>query len=129
MMDANRIRDFAETSVRRGCGFGLIEIVTTMVGFSGDPYLAVRCGAILTTLAAVILYWRGQNAPRRNYRDTEVWLMMRQAPVPAVSKDRLQQLIGNALAETYAHYARIAAISALVMWGVLFGMRLLRLAV
>ena len=115
-MDGRIIREFADTSIRRGCGFALIAIFTTMVGFSAEPYLAVRTGAFFTTLAAVILLWRGRHAPARNYRDTEVWLMMRNTP--GLPKDRLQRLIGNALAESYFWHARIAAYMALSLWGV-----------
>lgn len=116
-MDPKLFREFADTSIRRACGFALIGIFTAMVGFSGDPYLAVRCGAALVTIAAVIMYWRGQGAPRRNFRDTEVWLMIRNT-APPMTKDRLQRLIGNALAERYFWHARIAASVAVAMWGV-----------
>jgi hypothetical protein len=114
-MDPKLFRELADTSIRRGCGFALIGIFTAMVGFSGDAYLAVRCGAFLMTLAAVILYWRGQGAPRRNFRDTEVWLMIRHT-APAIPKERLQALIGGALAESYFWHARIAAYVAVAMW-------------
>jgi hypothetical protein len=116
-MDPKLFRDLADTSIRRGCGFALIGIFTAMVGFSGDPYLAVRCGAFLVTLAAVILYWRGRGAPARNFRDTEVWLMIRHT-APAMPKDRLQRLIGGALTESYFWHARIAAYIAVTMWAV-----------
>jgi hypothetical protein len=116
-MDPKLFRDFADTSIRRGCGFGLIGVFTAMVGFSADPYLAIRLGAFLVTVGALILYWRGQNAPRRNFRDTEVWLMVRADPnLPGLSKDHLQRLIGHALAESYFRHARIAAYVALTMW-------------
>jgi hypothetical protein len=116
-MDPSLCRDLADTSIRRACGFALIGIFTAMVGFSGDPYLAVRCGAFLVTLAAVILYWRGKGAPRRNFRDTEVWLMIRNT-APPTPRESLQRLIGNALAERYFWHARIAAIVGATMWGV-----------
>jgi hypothetical protein len=116
-MDPKLFRDLADTSIRRACGFALIGIFTAMVGFSGDPYLAVRCGAVLVTLTAVILYWRGQGAPRRNFRDTEVWLMIRNT-APPMPKESLQRLIGNALADSYFWHARIAATVAATMWGV-----------
>jgi len=116
-MDPKLFRELADTSIRRGCGFALIGIFTAMVGFSGDPYLAVRCGAALVTIAAVILYWRGQGAPKRNFRDTEVWLMIRHT-APPIPKERLQALIGGALAESYFWHARIAAYVAVAMWAV-----------
>ena len=116
-MDPEQFRDLANASIRRACGFGLIAIFTAMIGFSADPYIEVRCGAFMTTVAAVILLWRGQGAPKRNFRDTEVWLMIRNT-APAMPKDRLQRLIGEALAERYFWHARIAAYVAVTMWAV-----------
>lgn len=116
-MDPKLFREHADLSIRRACGFALIGIFTAMVGFSGDPYLAVRCGAVLVTIAAVVLYWRGQGAPKRNFRDTEVWLMIRNT-APPMHKDRLQRLIGNALADSYFWHARVAATIAVGMWAV-----------
>jgi hypothetical protein len=116
-MDPKLFREFADVSIRRGCGFALIGIFTAMVGFSGDPYLAVRCGAFLVTTTAVVLLWRGQGAPTRNFRDTEVWLMIRHT-APPMPKDSLQRLIGNALADSYFHHARIAGYIAVSMWTV-----------
>jgi len=118
-MDPKLFREFADTSIRRGCGFGLIGIFTAMVGFSADAYLAVRLGAFLITVGALVLYWRGQHAPRRNYRDTEVWLMIRTDPnLPGISKDHLQRFIGQALADSYFWHARLAAYIAVAMWSV-----------
>lgn len=116
-MDAKLFRELANASIRRGCGFCLIAIFTAMIGFSADPYIAVRIGAFMVTTAAVVLLWRGQTAPRRRYRDTEVWLMIRDT-APAMPKDRLQRLIGGALAESYFWHARIAAYVAVSMWAV-----------
>ena len=116
-MDPKLFRELADASIRRACGFAAIAIFTTMVGFSGDPYLAVRFGAFMVTTAAVILLWRGQGAPKRRFRDTEVWLMIRHT-APAMPKDRLQRLIGTALAESYFHHAKIAAYIAVGMWAV-----------
>ena len=67
------------------------------------------------------LYRRGQAAPRRKFRDTEVWLMirgLRDAPGIGLPKDHLQRLIGQALAGSYFRHARIAAYIADAMWAV-----------
>lgn len=112
-MGYDDIRQHAELSVRRGCGFALMGIVTAMVGFSGQPWIAVRAGAVFVLIAAVVLYWRGRQAKLRNYRHTEVWLMIEDAP--ALPRERLQTMIGGALAEAYFRYARLAAYVALAM--------------
>lgn len=112
-MGYDDIRQYAELSVRRGCGFALMAIVTAMVGFSGEPWIAIRAGAVFVLIAAIILYWRGRQAKRRNFRRTEVWLMIED--VPALPRERLQTMIGGALAEVYYRYARLAAYVALAM--------------
>jgi len=107
------IRRYAELSVRRGCGFALMAIVTAMVGFSGEPWIAVRCGAVFVLIAAVVLFWKGWTARSRNYRHTELWLMIEDAP--ALPRERLQSLIGGILAEVYFSHARVAAYVAVAM--------------
>ncbi len=107
------IRRRAELSVRRGCGFALMAIMTAMVGFSSEPWIAVRVGAIFVLIAAVVLFWRGWAARAHNYRHTEVWLMIEDAP--ALPRERLQDMIGGALADVYFGHARLAAYVALAM--------------
>lgn len=114
-MDPEQLRRHADNSIRRACSFAMLAIFTFMFGLAGEPYIAVRAGAILVTLAAVILYWRGTKAPTRNFRETEVWLEVKDTPAPP-PKDRLQRLIGQALADSYFWHARIAAHMALAMW-------------
>lgn len=112
-MDYDAIRRCAEISVRRGCGFAAIAIFSAMVGVASEPEICFRLGAASVALTAVILYWRGRNAPTRNFRRTEVWLMIEDAP--ALPRDRLQSMIGGALAETYMAHAWIAAWITLMM--------------
>ena len=115
-MTYDDIRRCAELSVRRGCGFALIAVVTAMVGFSSEPWIAVRSGAIFVLIGAVVLFWKGRHARQRNYRHTEVWLMIEDAP--ALPRERLQTMIGNALADVYYDHARLAANVALALSGI-----------
>jgi hypothetical protein len=115
-MEYDAIRRYAEISVRRGCGFATIAIVSAMVGAASEPEICFRLGAGFAALMAVILYWRGRTAPTRNFRRTEVWLMIEDAP--ALPRDRLQSMIGEALAETYLGHALIAAWITLLMCGI-----------
>jgi hypothetical protein len=112
-MTYDDIRRYAELSVRRGCGFALLAIVTAMVGFSAEPWIAVRSGAVFVLIAAVVLFWKGWTARARNYRHTEVWLMIEDAP--ALPHERLQMMIGGALADVYFHHARLAAYMVVAM--------------
>ena len=116
-MDSEHMRRLADNSIRRGCSFAMLAIFTFMFGLSGDPYIAVRAGALLVTLTAVVLYWRGTKAPDRNFRETEVWLEVKDAEAKP-PKDRLQRLIGTALADSYFWHARIAAYMAVTMWAI-----------
>ena len=106
-MTYDDIRTYAELSVKRGCGFAAMAIVTAMVGFSSEPWIAVRTGAVFVAIAAIVLFWKGWAARTRNYRHTEVWLMIED--VPALPRERLQTMIGGALADVYFAYARQAA--------------------
>lgn len=112
-MTYDDIRRHAELSVRRGCGFALIAIMTAMVGFSSEPWIAIRVGTIFVLITAIVLFWRGRSARVRNYRRTEVWLMIEDEP--ALPRDRLQAMIGGALADVYFGHARLAAYVALAM--------------
>jgi hypothetical protein len=114
-MDIDAIHRHADLSIRRGCGFGLLAIWTFMIGMMGEPALAARTGAILVTLAVAILLLKANNALRRPYNDTELWIMIgpKLAGYPA---ERLQQLIGGALAERYRWHAIIGARMAAAMW-------------
>lgn len=124
-MTYDDIRRYAELSVRRGCGFALLAIVTAMVGFASEPWIAIRSGAVFVLITAVVLFWRGLSARQRNYRSTEVWLMIESAP--ALPHERLQAMIGGALAETYFAHARIAAYVALAMCVIDVALGLVRL--
>ncbi|MGD9881678.1 MAG: hypothetical protein AB7F22_13315 [Reyranella sp.] len=115
-MTYDDIRRCADLSVRRGCGFALIAVVTAMVGFSSEPWIAVRSGAVFVLIAAVVLFWKGWHARKRNYRHTEVWLMIEDAP--ALPRERLQGMIGGALADAYFDHARLAAYVALALSGI-----------
>lgn len=112
-MTYDDIRRYAELSVRRGCGFALMAIATAMVGFSSEPQIAVRAGAVFVVMAAVVLFWRGWHARSRNYRHTEVWLMIEDSP--ALPRERLQSMIGGALADVYFVHARLASYVALTL--------------
>jgi hypothetical protein len=112
-MDYEAIHRFAELSVRRGCGFAAIAIGSAMIGGASQPGICFRVGAGFAMLTAIVLYWRGRRAPMRNFRRTEVWLMMDDPP--AVSRERLQAMIGSALAEAYLAHAWIAAWITLLM--------------
>ncbi len=114
----DRIRVLAVLSVRRACGFAALAIVTTMFGLVSDPLTSLRAGAVLTTIAVVVLFWKALEAPRRNHRKTELWIMLERAPEASVSQ--VGRLINTALHEVYLWHAERAAAIAFVLWLLVF---------
>jgi hypothetical protein len=120
----NRVRHFAEVSIRRACGFGFVAIGTMMVGMAWDIPLAVKSGAVLVSFMAAVLWWKAHQAPTRNYRDTEVFLLMdRRHDFPEA---RAQQVFGSVLRDCYLRHATYIAGMAVLLWLIYFTMYLAR---
>jgi hypothetical protein len=120
MIAVDRIKHFADISIRRACGFGFLAIFTAMVGMSSSALLAVKTGAIGITLMGVILVFKAVEASRRRYKDTEVWLMLeKQHGLPEA---RAQQVFGNVMRERYLWHATLVAVGALALWLLSFGL-------
>lgn len=118
-----RIRELADVSIRRACGFGLIAIVTGMFGVSSEPKLSLRIGAAGVSIAALVLIAKALGARRKHFKDTEVWLML---PDQHRLPDALaQRVIGAVLRERYMWHATLAAVVALIMWLCGFGWALI----
>lgn len=110
-----RIRHFAEISVRRGCGFAALAILTFMVGLSATPVTAFRTGAVLSTLLATVLFFQSLRSAQIDYRTTELWVLLdrrHDLPDPQAAK----RVISQILKEVYLLYAERAAWSALGFW-------------
>lgn len=119
-----RIRHLADLSIRRGCGFGILTIVTAMTGMSHDVRMALRGGAVMLTLMIVVLVWKSLRASHVRYRRTELWILLDgQLDWP---EDRRQQLISGVLADRYMWHARATAVAALVLWLMAFVLTMLR---
>ena len=118
-----QIRHYADLSIRRACGFGFLGIATAMVGVYTDILLAMRLAATGVTLMGTVLLLMGLRAPRRNYRKTEVWIMLdRRHNLPEA---RAQEVFGNILRERYMWHATLVAIAALALWTLAVTLRLL----
>lgn len=110
----DRIRYFAELSVLRALGFAALGLVTVVFGLSFDPYLALQTSAVLLGIVGAVLIVKSLNAPRRNYRNTELWILLgRTIEFP---EDRAQQILGTVLKETYGRYARPVLAAAICAW-------------
>lgn len=118
-----RILQAADLSIRRGCGFGLIAVATTMVGLASDMALATSGAAIMLALMGAILALKGFRAPQRSYRTTEVWLLIdRRHDLP---EGEAQAVIGRILRERYFWHAGWAATIAAGLWLLSVVLRLL----
>lgn len=109
-----RIRNVAFFSVGRACLFAVLAIFTLMFGMITWPLYSFRLGAIGTTMAGTILLLKAVRAPTRNYKQTEVWMLLgRELDWP--ENDR-QRVIGAVLNETYMQFATWAAAVAVLFW-------------
>ena len=113
------MRYLADLSIRRGCGFGLIAIATAMTGMAGDVAMAVKGGAIMTTLMGAVLVIKAMRAMATNYRHTEVWILLDKR-IDGWPPDRLQQLIGGTLRDRYLWHAELTAMAAFALWTMTF---------
>ncbi|MBM3486296.1 MAG: hypothetical protein FJX67_06640 [Alphaproteobacteria bacterium] len=120
----DRVRLYADISIRRGCGFGVLAIACAMAGVAHDAALAIRGGAIMVMIMWVILLVKGLRAPVRNYRDAELWILLDKR-LDDVPRERTQQVIGTALRERYLWHAHVTAGVAAAMWITTFALRLI----
>jgi hypothetical protein len=110
-MDA--IDNAAFVSVGRACGFSGLAIFCLMFGLSFDPALAARVGGALCLMVTVILVFYAWRARARPYKRTETWLILAKDKRPPAGI--AQQVIGEALRETYVWFARQSTIIAIVL--------------
>lgn len=114
MQEFTRIREVAFMSVGRACMFGVIAIWTLMMGLIMWPALALKAGALGTTLAGAILLLKAMRATRRSYRRTETWILLgREHGLP---EERAQPIITGILRDTYLRFAEYAAVITVVLW-------------
>ena len=110
----DKIRNAAEISVARACGFAALGISVVVLALSYDLSLALRAGAILTLMLLAVLVYRGHAAPNQDYKRTEVYLLLdRKLDLPPPVA---QQIVGRTLRATYYRYAKVAGGTAFVMW-------------
>ena len=107
------IETAAQISVGRACGFAGLGVLCLMLGLSFDPVLAARAGGLLCLAVTLILTIYAVRARKRPYRDTEVWLILSREDRPPESV--AQQVIGEALRQTYFWFARQSALVAIVL--------------
>lgn len=109
----DRIDFLADFSVRRGCAFALLAVVTVMFALCYQPSLSLRSGANLLTLMGVVLAWRAWRAPHKTCRGTELWVLLNKgADLPP---NYPESQIMMALQTAYLRYAEICGGAALIL--------------
>lgn len=97
------LEKMAEFSIARACGFALLAILTTMIGLSNEPRLMLTVGGVLALMAAMTLVLKGLLAEHKNYRKTELWLLLHPDERPPESV--AQRVIASVLREAYFRFA------------------------
>lgn len=70
------VRDLADLSIRKACGFAGLGIAVVMLALSYSLELALRSGAALSAVLCLGLLLAAWRAPRRDVRDTELWCLL-----------------------------------------------------
>jgi hypothetical protein len=109
----------ADLTIRRACGFAALGIGTVMLALSFDLPLALRSGAVLTSIACGVLWLMAWATPRRDIRQTEMWSLLvaeRRHLTRGAEAGRLQAMAAQVLRDRLVWHAERVAIAALVMW-------------
>jgi hypothetical protein len=107
------IENAAFVSVGRASGFAGLAVFCIMFGLSFEPALSARTGGALCLGLTLILSLYGICARARPYKRTEVWLILPKDERPPAGV--AQQLIGEALRDTYLWFARQTAMISVVL--------------
>jgi hypothetical protein len=118
-----KVEELALISIGRGVGFAALGIGTLMLGLSADLLNCLKAGGILTLMTSLVLLMKGFRAPQKDYKRTEVWIMLSPAERPSATV--AQGMIGEVLKRTYLTFAFHAA---LISGGLLVLATLLSLA-
>lgn len=102
----------ALVSIGRAYGFAWLAIMCIMFAFFFQPPLAAMVGGILCMALTAVLGGYAWYARYRKYDRTELWLILPVDERPPA--DVAQRVIGRVLRDTYAWFARQAAIMSIV---------------
>ena len=108
------MRRIAFETVQRACGFGSLTIFCVMIGMSFDPRLAFQSGGTLTTIMALILFYKAREALTKDHRRTEMWLYLPKDSRPPEAY--AQWATATIMRETYLTFALWTAAIAVGMW-------------
>jgi hypothetical protein len=110
----DRIRYFANVSVRRAVTFPALGILTVFMGLSWNWVLDLGVTAILLSLLAASLVVCAWRADRKHYQDREVWLLLDQWH--GLPEPHAHHTISHIMRETFLRYAERGAWAAVLLW-------------
>ncbi len=113
------IQTLADISIRRACGFAALGIGTVMLALSFDVALALRSGAVLTTMAWGVIRLLAWWCPRRDVRETELWSMLaaeRLYLTRGPEAPRTLALAGRILRERLVWHGERVGLAAVALW-------------
>jgi hypothetical protein len=108
------LRKAAFISVARGCGFGMLAIICVMVGLSFNPRAVFQAGGLLTLLMALILILKARNALTKDYKKTEMWLILPENFRPP--ERYAQWATATVMRDAFLTFAQYTALISIVMW-------------
>lgn len=105
--------------IRRGLGFVGLAIGMVMLSLSFDLPLALRCGADLVALTAVVMLVGAWQAPRRAMRHSEIWAILddrRPELVRGRPKQLVEEEMRSAMRRRLLWHAEQLAMVAMGLW-------------
>lgn len=112
----DQMRRFAYASILRACGFAALATFCLMFGTAFDLHLAFRAGAVSATIVLFALLYKADEALRKDYRKTEMWMMLPKEERPPATV--AQRMTNTILHETYLNVAKYTALICICMWAV-----------
>ena len=106
----DKIRQLAELSVGRGCGFALVAVLAVIVGLSSQMSAALAAGGMLCLIGSVVLMLLGWQDQHCNHKRTELWLLLEPGDRPPGTV--AERLVRSALREAHLSFAIQAAMLA-----------------
>lgn len=105
--------------IRRGLGFAGLGIGTVMLALSFDLALALRSGADLIAVTAVIMLIAAWHAPRRDMRHSEAWAVLndlRPEIVRGRPRKEVQKRLQEVLRRRLLWHAERVGVVAVALW-------------
>jgi hypothetical protein len=115
---APRIREAAEVSTARGCGFAGLATICLMVGLASKVSNVFKGGGYCALLVCLVLLLMAHRAPSTRAKATEIWLML--SPQDRPPDALAQGIIGKIRRTTFLRFATYHAAAAALMLGVGF---------